>query len=560
LDYIPGDVPCTSNLSLNSVPLQASSSWDLEPKLIEGSIAVNSSGHELVVSWFSACNSTFDSAAGSAAQVFTLLVKEINGTKLVSPAVAGLTISFKDIVPPQLIGYSLKPTSPVNIGQAFDQPSDSVSSNDGTDSKADDLFSGIEQLEAEIEYLKLLIKDKKENLHSKIRDNFYEELGSCDGCFCKVKVFLSHVHNRVNNFVGRLFTQTKSSKLKYSSDSLHRVQATAMIPTKDGPVSTYMPEKPEKCHCKEESIEEPPFPEELPPRPGTGDNGSFRTPKPVSKWARIIHVFTVISGIALLIAIFRCCCSPRRRRDRAARKEQLNRERAYKRSERRQRFWDYIRGNRRGRPGRRVTDLDEKRGLVDSQEAMLEEAMQDEIRQLEIHEEIRELKSTRDAVDELIRAEEGRSGRYVPPRLDLTAASSSNLIHYSHHHDPDLAYLTGFAAIKHSHAIPIPRPTHTSGSDTSRSEMSFSPASRTTSLPSYRSKPPSYRERESSDEDSDRSVTTDDIPESDESDGEDARSGWGSESSLPDFSPRPSAETIRTMEEVGATVVQRTFV
>jgi hypothetical protein len=523
------------------VPLLSSTSWDLEEKLIEGSTLVNASGHELIVSWFSACNST--SAAGSAAHVFTLLVKEVNGTKLVSPAIAGFTLSFKDVHPPQVLGYSLKPTSPLRIDEAFHHLHSP--SSVAEDSAVEEQINEVQQLEAELDFIKSLIKDKKQSIHDQQLSEFYEELEQCSGIACKVRVVFGHLHSKFSRFWRGLFPQQKSRPhhFKYQLDDFHTVQVPAMISTSDDkkakPMVIEFPAEPEKCHCKDEKPA-------LPSDESTQSNvdassfqdSHFREAQPPSSWAVFFRVLGTITGIALIFALCRfCCCSPRRRRDRAARREQHHREKLYRKAERKQRFWDWMRGRRRGNPGRKVADLDEKRGLVNSQEAVLEGAMQDEIRQLEIHQEIKELVNTRDVVDELIRAEEGRA---FGGRLNANAAGPA--------HSSGVSYVPGFTPIK-----PVPRPilipprptTRDSDESLSPSDGSFSPVSRTTSLPSYRSKPPSYRERESDGEFSDNSVLTDDGVSDDDANDDD-EGDWGSGSSVPDFSPRPSAETIRT--------------
>jgi hypothetical protein len=158
--------------------------------------------------------------------------------------------------------------------------------------------------------------------------------------------------------------------------------------------------------------------------------------------------------------------------------------------------------------------------------------MQDHIHQLKIREEIRRFRS---GVDQLVRAEEGRSPYYTPP----TAS------HFPARPGPSSS-TGGFAP------VPVPgrpRPIAiipTGGgvmeSSDEGSSPPFSPVSRTTSLPSYRSKPPSYKEEASSDGFSDCSIG----PGAGGDDSSDNEEGWGSGSSLPDLDLRPSVETIRT--------------
>jgi len=282
------------------------------------------------------------------------------------------------------------------------------------------------------------------------------------------------------------------------------------------------PAPPASCHCRDG------LPSTAPPaydNSGAPDS-SFKEAGSPSTFKRVLYFLLCITGLTLIFSfIRRCCSSPRRRRDRAARKEQRQREKEFRCASQRLAFWDFMRGKRRGTPGRRVGDLDEKARLVGPHEAMLEEHMQDEIRQLKIHEEIAQIRSTRDVVDELIRAEEGR---VIPPL-------------YSPPSIPGPSYYTSIPR-----PILIPHRPGTNGSDMSSPSLDmgpFSPVSRTTSLPSYRSKPPSYREDISSNDGfSDCDLTADSRSVSD------AGEGWGSDSSVPDLSPRPSAETSRTAE------------
>jgi len=175
--------------------------------------------------------------------------------------------------------------------------------------------------------------------------------------------------------------------------------------------------------------------------------------------------------------------------------------------------------------------------------------MQDEIRQLKIHEELRQLRDTRNQVDELIRAEEGR-GPSAPPYVANPFESSSSPYVTRHIHSNRSSQHSGHS-IPHPINIPsrhqsYPAQTHDhqhaliSPSSSSGGSGIFSPVSRTTSLPSYRSKPPSYQG------DGQSSYT---FSDSDSGTDEDAdQDAWTSsdDSSIPDLSPRPSGETLRT--------------
>jgi hypothetical protein len=521
----PGFHPCASNLTLNSVPLDSATHWDFEPNFIQGSASVNASGNELTLSWFTACNSTSEEQFG--ARLLTVNVNSINGIAIDHSLLAGFTLTFKDTTPPELLRYSLRPISPAEIDPILYIP-DIDSESEQPEPRLlivddDPILQGhlddLRRLEIELIALEKAVGDKKLAVHDRLREVLLERIENCQGALCKVKAVVENFHTRFHVFVTNFRGVTKAAESlhRHATDFYHR-QFPAMISSKDEKKSASpLPSEPELCHCRDgrpsDSTPPPPYDE------SGADDRQFKHAVSPSMFAILLRFLLAITGLALIFSLFRRCCnSPRRVRDRAARREQARREKEYKCASTRQAVMDWIRGRRRGTPGRRITDLDEKARLVVPQEAILEEHMQDEIQQLKIHEEIAHIRSARDAVDELIRAEEGRIvyPTYSPPSV------------------PGPSY-AGFTALPPPIIIP-PRP-HSNDSDISSPTSDlppFSPMSRTTSLPSYRSKPPSYREEMSSNDgfsDCDMSA-----------DGE----GWGSDSSVPDLSPRPSRETVRT--------------
>ena len=152
--------------------------------------------------------------------------------------------------------------------------------------------------------------------------------------------------------------------------------------------------------------------------------------------------------------------------------------------------------------------------------------MQDEIQQLRIQEEIRQLRQTRDAVDDLVRAEEGRN------TLPRYSSSSS--------HRPAPRYVPAPIAIPS--ATSRMYPSHHGAID---DDHPPSPLSRTSSLPDYKtdgSEPPGYESDRRSSFSSQagfseyaHSIRT-------------TTSQWSPDSSIPDLSPRPSMETAHTVE------------
>jgi hypothetical protein len=488
----------------------------------------------LIISWFTACNSTSDEQFG--ARLLTVSVNSINGIVVDHSSLAGFTLTFKDTFPPELLRYTLRPISPAELDPILYIPTVDNSPPDTDTSPLalivddDPILQGhldeLQRLELELKALKKAIADKKLVVHDRLREVLTERIESCSGAFCKFKAVFEHFHTRFHVFVTnfRGVTTEAESLLKQATNYYHR-QFPAMISSKDEKVSaSSLPAQPELCHCRDGTSgrDTPP-----PPYDESGaDDRQFKHAVPPSTFAVILRFLLAISGIALILTLLRKCFNtPRRRRDRAARREQRRREKEYRCASARQAFIDWMRGRRRGTPGRRVGDLEEKARLVTPQEAMLEEHMQDEIHQLKIHEEIEHIRSARDAVDEIVRAEEGRIvyPTYTPPS------------------QPGPSY-AGFIPLPHPIIIP-PRPSSNSSdisSPTSSDLPPFSPISRTTSLPSYRSKPPSYREDLSSNDGfSDCDLSADLVSDAE-------GDGWGSDSSVPDLSPRPSRETVRT--------------
>jgi hypothetical protein len=192
--------------------------------------------------------------------------------------------------------------------------------------------------------------------------------------------------------------------------------------------------------------------------------------------------------------------------------------------------------------------------LILQQEGVLEGAMQDEIRQLQIQEEIQQLRHTRDAVDDLIRAEEGHSN-YLPTYP--TASSSGRQQRYTHISTPiTIPNMTSVIYPPHNHhpghthnvyTSHIHNPFANPEDDGEADQLPASPMSRTSSLPDYKteasggSQPPAYDDQDDMVNDG----FSDYAPSSTMSshDGED---GWSPGSSIPDISPRPSIETTRT--------------
>lgn len=251
-------------------------------------------------------------------------------------------------------------------------------------------------------------------------------------------------------------------------------------------------------------------PQELPPRPG----------RPSPYLLALELTLSVLCCGCLITVIRHKCSSLRTRTERAAAREERLNAQAYRRAARQHAWRNWWRGNwatSRRSDAARIVDYEEKRALIQEQESVLEEAMQDEIRQL---------RAAHTIVNDLVRdAEEGRVGGHIPCHCHRQQQQQQPRVP-----SPPLSTISTYPP-------------------TSLPETPSRPHSRTDSLPSYRSdaptEPPSY----DSDIDIDmaavvangfRQYTT--VAESTTSD---ASSHWTPESSIVDVSPRPSAETLR---------------
>lgn len=544
----------TSNFTLNGIPL--TQDWDSTGLHAQGVASIPTVDRALDVWWYSDClaKSGLDVDRGNASQLLTLTIEKIDSREILS--LSGFTISFKQTNQPQLLRLSTFPDysaiSPPQASSWRDPPSalhlnNTVQTSNlslsaieespavSPNSSLPELIEELRLLEAEAEALYELIQLKHDYIHTAVHKEaeiLKEEIHQCDGWICALKAIWRKAHGVANLVYLKLRPNPHRDEVR-TKNSYWRViggqQPTVMkMSFSEGVERGYpLPQPPPRSHCADgqpgRSVDEKqPFPDELPPRPPP------RARQPPF-FVVLIKTILIITGIAAIFSfIRRRFCSLRNRTDRAAAREQRRTERAYRRQARRQAFRDWWYGRRRGTPGLRPGDYEEKHDLIRQQEGILEEAMQDEIRQLQVQEEIRQLRQTHTTVEQLVRAEEGRSRQYLQQDLHQTVATSS-----THPH--------GF--------VPIPIPSRSTGS--SSHGYPPTPRSRSSSLPDYTSEsgmsnpPPSYKSRasaasqgEETDEDTE-DVTSDYTPSA-------TSSQWTPGSSIPDISPRPSIETART--------------
>ncbi|KAF2713357.1 hypothetical protein K504DRAFT_135932 [Pleomassaria siparia CBS 279.74] len=266
----------------------------------------------------------------------------------------------------------------------------------------------------------------------------------------------------------------------------------------------------------------PPPPHHGPPPPHHGPyGGPFGPPRHHHEppFVTVMKIFIGVLGCGCLFAVIHHhCSSPRTRAERAACREEARNVSAYRCAARKHAWRSWW--HRRGRDEAHIEDYEEKRSLIQDQESILEEAMQEEIKQL---------RAAHLVVNSIVQAEEGRAHSHVDAHI------------HCHCH-------------AHTHTIApapySPLSTVSTYPPSSVASLPSRPLSRTSSLPDYQSEvssdPPAYEE----DEDISDMVPNGFRYSSSSSSSSSASSRWTPNSSIVDVSPRPSADTLRYVEGV----------
>ncbi|KAL1624290.1 hypothetical protein SLS56_007910 [Neofusicoccum ribis] len=262
---------------------------------------------------------------------------------------------------------------------------------------------------------------------------------------------------------------------------------------------------------------------------GPGPHG----PRPVHA---ILMTFASLTGLACIFSfICRNCCTLRQRTERRAAREERRTARQYRRLARRHAWKKWWNGS--NDDWDRQADYEEKRALILDQEDRLEEAMQ---------EEIRNLRTAHELAHDIVQAEQGRATS-VSPGPSTCPCVNAHAHPHVHAHPPMQPYQS-------SHMQPLPaqpQPHH-------MPHGMYAPPpphamSRTSSLPSYKSDlgsvdtddaPPAYEEDADSSD-----VVVDGFREYTPS----VTTVFTPDSSIPDVSPRPSFETMRDPPEAEIT-------
>jgi hypothetical protein len=521
-------------------------------------------------------------SAPSATQLLTFTIEEVDSRAIQS--ISGFSLSFKQAPSPELLRLSVAPDFEARdqpYSEAWRNPPANLRlipvSEDQEESEAQrqltisDHIEDLNRLEAQAALLERLIEEKRAFIKAEFKEGAHElkeEIKQCKSLVCIIRAIGRKVRAAAH-IVYLKFHPTH----KHHNFSNEWSTAGSQAPTTMG-VYEDLPQPPDAARCtdgkpsckptiqlcrncrNETALDEKKAPEYTVASVNPlNEEPQWRDAQPPSTLAIFIKLLLFITGITFLVAFCkRRCMSLRKQTERAADRERRNAERLYRCHARKQAWRDWWHGRRRGNPGRRPGDYDEKRALILQQEGILEGAMQDEIRQLQIQEEIQQLRNTRDQVDDLIRAEEGRSA--YPPTYPSGSGSR---------HSRSFAHVPTPITIPNMASVIYP-PQHQRGSihniyitpesrihnpfehpeDDSGSEPPMSPISRTSSLPDYkteasnRSEPPAYDDQDDMVNDGFSDYSPSSIMSSHDGD------GWSPGSSIPDISPRPSIETTRT--------------
>ncbi|PVI08740.1 hypothetical protein DM02DRAFT_549234, partial [Periconia macrospinosa] len=486
--------------------------------------------HDLDLEWENVCLHGEDQT-DDAAQVLTVNIKAIDGKPIQNPS--GFTISFKQQQsPPELLRLEPVPNRsasdkqhapswlapPVNLRLTLPSKDGVVSPDSSSTSSLEDQIREWKALQAQAQQLQEVIEQKEAYIKSQIQQetgNLHEKLRECNSFKCFVKTIANGAHGAWKIFYIRLQSKHHHNKAMGATkeEDFHSLMKSdyAQVPETNARITS------EEVPATSSTSSAPPptF-----TRANEGPHPHPRMPSPNSPFVIAIEVVLGILCCGCLVTVLQSrCCSLRTRTERAAAREERRKARAYRRAARHHAWRSWWRGNWQDRA--RIGDYEEKRRLIQDQENILEDAMQEEIRQL---------RAAHGIVNELIGAEEGRSpmspsSRPRPRHIDCNIPHSTV---------PEGSY----SPLSATSTYP----------PTSLPECPSRPLSRTDSLPGYASScPPAYEE----DEDVSNSVPNgfrNYTPSTISSSSSSASSRWTPDSSVVDVSPRPSADTLRFAE------------
>jgi hypothetical protein len=163
--------------------------------------------HDLDLEWQTACLHANEET--EAAQVVTVNIKAIDGKPISRPS--GFTISFKpQTSPPSLLRLESVPNpsaSNKDEAESWREPPESLrltlqnitqtSTRKGKVLSLKDDIRELKALESELKELQSLIAEKKQQIHSHLRQEAQDlshELGECDGVSCIIKTIAHKAH------------------------------------------------------------------------------------------------------------------------------------------------------------------------------------------------------------------------------------------------------------------------------------------------------------------------------------------------------------------------------
>lgn len=485
--------------------------------------------HDLELEWESACLRG-DSNGNNDAQVLTVNIKAIDGRPVAN--LSGFTISYRQQSPPELLRLEATPNRSASNrenSESWRAPPAHLrlvltSAEEAPESDLETLLRDLKDLQAEVKRLQAAIAEKEKKIKAQLKqpaNTFKEQLHQCDNVTCVFKTVATgaqtalrvvYIHFRpqqspTSSSMGSPeknpfqegyragYKQLTEAKIKSGSDA---TISHAPLPTRSvAPQASVMPTA---------------SPSSLPSSSSEQDGDHQEPPRKPSADPRLIIALEIVLGLlccGCLAAVIRhSCSSPRTRAERAAAREERRNARAYRRAARKLAWHNWWRGNRRDQ--QRIEDYEEKRSLIQHQESILEDAMQEEIRQL---------RAAHSVVNDIVQAEEGRVASYS---------------RHVHCHCAEPIPQAPYSPLSTASTYP----------PTSIPEMPSRPLSRTDSLPGYRSDastaPPEYE----TDEDV-SDVVANGFRNYAHSTASETSSRWTPDSSIVDVSPRPSAETLR---------------
>ncbi|KAF3039893.1 hypothetical protein E8E12_004542 [Didymella heteroderae] len=515
----------SSNITINGVPLPQE--WEGDYASGSGSYQYTSLAtlqqndqlpqRDLALAWNSTClhgNAETDEAA----QILTVNIKSIDGVPINTPS--GFTISFKqNASPPTLLRLETIPDLAPELSDIWRDPpahlrlvfgNATAAETNRTNVSLEDEIRELRALQAELAAIQQAVASKKQYINSQIRKEakcFTEELKHCNSISCVLKTVADKAHGAWRVVYLRLHPDDQSKDMGRPEE----IYASAHVSSQRyGSINVANTDAEAEA---EDSSE---------PRPYEESTGEL-PPRPQQRQAPYIIALEIALGVlccGCLFAVVRHKCSSlRTRTERAADYEERYNARIFKRAARRHAWRNWWRGNWR-KDAARIADYEEKRALIADQENVLETAMQEEIRQLRV---------AHNVVNDIIRAEEGRTGTPNPTNPHCTC--------------------------RRPHFAPGPPSVTSTYPPSTIPEAPSRPLSRTDSLPSYRSRAPS--EPPTYDSDLDSSFVANGLQyearpraytSTSSQAGESGR--WTPDSSVVDVSPRPSAETLRHPQSI----------